>query len=93
MTTTHDLRVITNERTVLRVTVIDETLYTFNEYIALRRYSYYPVNDLREEFHAFLPSFASGTWFTLEAWDAWWIRFIQTLDARDLADTHRDALR
>ena len=93
MTTTHDLRVITNERTVLRVTVIDEALYTFNEYIAHRRHSNYPINGLREAFHAYLPQFARGVRFSLETWDVWWDRFIQTLDARDLADTHRDALR
>jgi hypothetical protein len=80
------------DRTMLRVTVLDESLYDFNGYVRHCALCSQPINGDREAFHEYLPEFAQGARFTLEAWDKWHLGFLKTLDAADLRDTQADVI-
>lgn len=75
----------------VRIIVVDDPLYTFNEYIAHRCHLGQPINGEREAFHSYLRGLGLHR-YTLAAWDVWWDRFVQFQNAHDEADTRACAL-
>lgn len=85
----------------VRFIVLDDPLYTFNEYIYYRCHHGQPINGGRERFYQFaVPLRKADTRWPLDVWEAVWDEFIDwgrdamiaAEDARDEAATRADTL-